>query len=444
MTVETQTYKGYWWLLDNPEKKVSGILTVSRSKGIELKTIGSLINTRDMWSEKQGSVSRDLLLGLASNNASVFAITLVKTHCIEQDSPQSTNDWALDLSTATHSAEVALVGKRHFSDIDDITFSSVSSEFSLLNEWLCASGLSRKDEYDAGEYIGSTISYQRPTPLEFDVKAIEAKIKIAYGHQSSTRYGDWFFKYQSSLRLSPDLPQTLEWFSKQLESLRKFLILMTGFPLTTKGMIGETDDVVISESSQETKETFNIYFNSSRSFKDTSEKHPLTLLTNTSKLEGQLSTILNSWFQKAEILEPAVILCTANMAIDLVYSEFYLLNYAQALESLHRRRFGGKYKQNNRITMLLDEVWDDCLEHFIKDKKTFIRELDGTRNYVVHFDPNEHAKVVYGTGLFYLGEQVKVLLLTQILLQLCVSKETAYKAINEFQPFHYLKAKTRK
>lgn len=209
MNVKAQAYKGYWWISNNPEKKVSGVLTISRSKGIELKTIGSLINTREMWSEKQGSVSRDLIFGIVSNSASVFAITLVKTHCTEQNSPQSTNAWSLDLSTATHSAEVALVGKRHFADSNSITFSSVSSEFSLLNEWLCASGLTKRDEYDGDKYIGSTISYQRPAPLEFDIRAIEAKIKIAYGHQSSIKYGDWFFKYQSSLRLSPDSPQTL-------------------------------------------------------------------------------------------------------------------------------------------------------------------------------------------------------------------------------------------
>lgn len=195
-------------------------------------------------------------------------------------------------------------------------------------------------------------------------------------------------------------------------------------------------------------------------------------------LGTELSVIVNNWFEKAEILDPVTTLYIATLSTGLGYAEFQLLNYAQALEALHRRVFGGKYmsdeeyelicseltnsipetisndhqnslknkikygnefSQRKRIKELLDEVWEDCLNQFIDNKKKFIGNVIDTRNYLVHYDESSASKAVFGTEIFYLAERLKVLLVTHLLIQLGIPKENVYRAVKQFNPFDYLK-----
>jgi hypothetical protein len=170
----------------------------------------------------------------------------------------------------------------------------------------------------------------------------------------------------------------------------------------------------------------------------------------------------------------------ATLSIDLGYSEFRLLNYAQGLEALHRRVFGGKYitddeyepiadvliksipeevardhrsslegrikyghefSQRKRIKLLLDDVWTGCLDEFIEDKNTFVDKVVNTRNYLIHFDPISASKAVFGTEIFYIAERLRILLVTHILLKLDIPRENVYRAIKQFNQFTYLKWK---
>jgi hypothetical protein len=215
-------------------------------------------------------------------------------------------------------------------------------------------------------------------------------------------------------------------------------------------------------------------------FIETFDKHPGQLLTCLNNLGIELSVVLNNWFEKNEILKPAIILYVATLSTDLGYSEFRLLNYAQALEALHRRVFGGKYltdeeykpvcqtltdsipeslershreslkgrikyghefSQRKRIKLLLDEVWEDCLDEFIDNKNIFIDRVINTRNYLIHYDSTSEAKAVEGTEIFYIAERLKIILIAHILLQLGLPQKNVYRDIKRFANFEHLKLK---
>ena len=185
-------------------------------------------------------------------------------------------------------------------------------------------------------------------------------------------------------------------------------------------------------------------------------------------------------FEKSEILKPAIILYVATLSIDLGYSEFRLLNYAQALEALHRRVFGGKYltdeeyepvcqtlidsipeslqrshrdslkgrikyghefSQRKRIKLLLDEVWEDCLDQFIDNKNNFIDKVINTRNYLIHYDSSSESQAVKGIEIFYIAERLKIILIVHILLQLGIPQKNVYRNIKRFADFKYLRIK---
>jgi ApeA N-terminal domain 1 len=478
MNTETKKYEGYWWFPDNPDKKVTGSLSIDQREGIEVKTIGSLLPQQALFSNQIELLSQEILLGQTVDGS---CITLIGTHCTNWDS--GSDEFSSDLSKSTHTATLAIVGKRHFLSKNEIVFSSAEVRFSLLDEWLCKSGFTFKHESNSKGYPTKfNLEYEYPEVLEFSIDSIEAEFKTNYifnRNKTNLQWQQWQLGHKSFLGITPAQPQTFDWYSKKFDSLRKFLIVMTGFPLSTGEIVGYGDESYIySNSDIKTKEKFQVYVKLSDSFLDTVDKHPAHLLINLPSLETELSTVLNTWFQKSEILDPAVILYVATLSIDLGYSEFRLLNYAQGLEALHRRVFGGKYitddeydpiasvliksipkevdkdhrsslegrikhghefSQRKRIKFLLDDVWTGCLDEFIEDKNAFVNKVVNTRNYLIHFDPISASKAVFGTEIFYVAERLKVLLITHILIQLDIPRENVYRAVKQFTPFAYLK-----
>ncbi len=475
MSTETKKHEGYWWFPDNPGKKVTGTLYVNQHEGIEVRTIGSLLPQQALLSDQIDLLSKEILLGQTVDGKS---ITLIGINCTNWNS--NLNESSLDVSTATHTASLAIVGERHFLSKNEVIFSSAEVRFSLLDEWLCKSGFTFNDEYDERGYSTRfNLEYEYPEVLEFNIDSIEAKFETNYVFTRNKTNLQWQLGHKSFLRFTPVQPQTFDWYSKKFDSLRKFLIVMTGFPISTGEIVGYGDEFYIDSSSDiTTKEKFQVYVRLSNSFLDTDSKHPAELLINLPLLGTELGAVLNTWFQKSEILDPAVILYVATLSINLGYSEFRLLNYAQGLEALHRRAFGGKYitddeyepiantliksipkevgrdhrsslegrikyghefSQRKRIKLLLDDVWTGCLDEFIEDRNSFVDKVVNTRNYLIHFDPTSASKAVFGTEIFYVAERLRILLVTHILLQLNIPRENVYRAITQFHPFAYLK-----
>jgi ApeA N-terminal domain 1 len=472
MSIKIEKYEGYWWFPSNPDNKVTGTLTINQREGIEVTTIGTLLPRNALFSDEIQNFPQDILLGQTVDGS---FITLVETTYIKHNHNLISRNFSFDLATSTHVARLAIVGKRHFSSKNEVVFSSAEVRFSLLDEWLCKPGFETKDEYDdGGRPTKFSLEYEYPEVLKFNIDSIKAEFKTNYVFNRNKKNLQWQLSHKSFFRLKPVEPQTIDWYLEKFDSLEKFLTIMTGFPVSTS-------EIVVYECSDiKVKEEFQIHVRLSKTFLDTTSKHPAELLTNLPHLGTELSTVLNAWFQKSEILDPAVILYVANLSIDLGYSEFFLLNYTQGLEALHRRVFGGKYilddqyeaiasvivesipkeverdhrnslkarikfgnefSQRKRIKFLLDDVWLDCLNEFIEDKNIFVGKVVDTRNYLIHFDPSSKSKAIFGAEIFYAAERLKILLVTHILIQLNIPRENVYRAIKGFDSFAYLKCR---
>lgn len=344
------------------------------------------------------------------------------------------------ISEGCYSADVAIVGQSHFSTKDDVVFDSVEVEFNLLSEWIGKSGIRIEDDTDENGFLEEArIIYRFPEVLESYIASIEACIKTNYRYSLNTSFGDKRLKHRTSLVITPDTSQNFEWYSQKVESLRKLLMVIIGFPVSVQSMTGFRHD---GKSSDGSPSEFGIYIRTSEGLSEASATDSYNMLMRGSPTSSDFSNLLNAWFDKAEVITPAITLYTYNLSAKFVYSEFRLMNYVQALETLDRGINGSeKPKPKKRVKRLLQDVWEGCLDQFIYDMDRFVEEVIATRNYAVHFNSYEHEKehVVSGSGVFYLSERLKVLLITNILLQLGISREEVYNAVLCFNSFHYLK-----
>lgn len=466
MNTETIKHEGYWWFPDNADKKVTGTLCLNRREGIELRIISSLQSYFDQ-------TSPEIILGESIDGK---LITLIDS--ISVNSQFNPSNFSNDLSACTYRSPVAILGKRHFQTKNDIVFTSADVRFSLLDEWLRQSGFDFNNETnEKGHLIRFNLKYEYPEVTEFNIDSLNIKLKTHYHFNRNHKYLKPDLTQKSFFKLEPDQPQNLDWYDSTFDSLRKLITITSGFSVSITDIIAYGNECYISDDIT-TKEEFIIYYKLPNAFIETFNQHPATLLTHPNHLGVELSVVLNNWFEKSEKLKPAILLYDATVSIDLGYSEFRLLNYAQALEALHRRVFAGKYltdeeykpvcqtltdsipeslekshrdslkgrikyghefSQRKRIKLLLDEVWEDCLDKFIDDKNTFINKVINTRNYLIHYDSASESKAVGGSEIHYIAERLKIILIAHILMQLGIPKENVYRDIKRFANFEYLK-----
>lgn len=436
MSTETTQHIGRWWLPENPENQISGSLSVHQREGIELKAIGSLITMQALVNTESDYLSRPVVvLGRTDEGKSISLLHVTPGE-------HKGDPFSSDFSTSVYNADIAIVGSRHFSSEEEVFFESVDAKFDLLNEWLGKSGIKRiRDDVDDRDcLVKMTIEYEFPDVIEFDVDSIEAQFRTNYNYNLNPTPFYYQLRHTSSFILAPHSPQSLDWYSEKFESLRRFLIMMTGFTLN----IGELTEYVASESRDSDKRlntaSHRIYIRIGKGFKEAEEKHHTQLLLPLPRISIDLENLINTWFQKTDKLEEATALVASTLSIIMEHSESRFLRYEQACEVFYKRVYGDR-RENKReiVTKLLDDVWHDCLENFIDDKNTFIDNVINTRNYWTHFTLKVKPKAVSGVDVFYLAERIRVLLTAHFLLQLEISTDEVYTAINQFEGFQYLK-----
>ena len=435
MGTETKQYVGHWWLPENPNNRISGSLSIHQREGIELKAVGSLISIPAFMNAENNSLSSPVVLGQTAEGKSISLLDVTPGE-------HKGNPFSSGFTTSVYNANVAIVGSKHFSSKEEVHFESVDAKFDLLNEWLGESGIRRvrDDLDDRGCLIRMTIEYKFPDMIEFDVDSIDAQFRTNYNYNLNPTFFYYQLRHTSSFVLTPYSPQSLDWYSEKFESLRRFLIVMTGFTVN----IGELIEYVTAESQDSDKQlhraSHHIYIRIGNGFKEAEEKHPARLLFPLFRTSLGLEDLINIWFQKADKLEEATSLVASTLSIVMEHSESRFLRCEQACEVFYKRVYGDRREPKRTIvTKLLDDVWHGCLENFIEDKNTFINDVINTRNYWTHFTLEVKPRAVSGVNVFYLAERIRVILTAHFLLQLEISTDEVYTAINQFEEFEYLK-----
>lgn len=461
----SKKYIGYWWIPSNSESKVTGTLYIDLQNDIKLETIGCLSDySLDKFEVLLGDV-------LEEKTGHRTFITLVEV--LRRKNTQN------GLSISVYSSSKAILTdsfsyNKHFINKDNITFTSLAVNFDLVNAWLKNSPF-HSSRYPQEEFI---LKYTSPPKITIDIDSLNINLNIEYGLRQNSTHLKHELEHKSWLVLKPDRPQSLDWYLDKVYSLQIFLSIMTGFSVSVIELTGCGNDICIEQITYKgKKEKYEIFLSSLNSSQNNYQKTPDQFLICLSCLDNNINNIVQKWFEKADILEPAVKLYFALLSTPKLHTEFKIVNYLQALEALHRLAFGGVYvseedyepiyqdliakipnnldrdhrnalknrikygyqfSQRKRIKELLEEVWEGCLDNFIDNKK-FISKVVDIRNELTHWDKTSTYQAVAGEELFYMAERLKVLLLTHILLQLDIPREVVYKSVTTFSEFNYLK-----
>lgn len=452
------TFKGEWFLPNNVENKVKGILVFKPSdRYSRLELFGSLFEYQDVY-------NIDLILGNAFDGGE---ITLYRCYVKKLIGiPRNGDSDFRNKNSSNHQSSIYEVeyifDGAHITTIKDLVFQKISAEIYNLAEWVGIHGFGNfNHDFQNEEGLLINCNYLEPKPIDFE---INDKLNGTINFSSSTSS---ISRFQKEARISQITYLTLKSseyldLSEILDYIYKFqnFLVISMFTHTNPTNIELSCDKFFdnvnngrSEYIQHPKQ-INLYYNQRKKIARDTPKTHFEMLFSYEDIKFQFPLIISKWFEKYELLNPT---------FNLIFYQFYLnehvidvlfLNLAQAAESFH---YLLNIKNNKRIPsnefakrkkILKEAINDDELycwvsnqlyngltldarlkalieEYpipqkvlaFIGDSDIFIKQVKVSRNYYTHFNPKEKNNALKGSDLVELYQKLQLLIISVILIE---------------------------
>jgi hypothetical protein len=221
------------------------------------------------------------------------------------------------------------------------------------------------------------VKYEVPEPVEAKID----NFKISFDHNlniSGDRLREVNLKHTTFIKIEPEDELHFEECQNILYHLQNFLSLATTMPIYPLSIEATTEQYkrVSTFSKGKVRHPHIEIFDNVMGKVDLSKK--LThgdMLFTFEDISGQFETYLQNWFGKAGLLKPVYDLFFGTLYNPSMYLEFQFLSLIQAIESFHRRRYGGEYLLGEKCLFSWDNVPGNDSERLIK----FLRDELGIK-----------------------------------------------------------------
>lgn len=443
--------KGYWWLPKTPDKKVFGELTYVPGETLKLKLQGTLKD-----SDSRGEPGhRDFINPRIVYGVSQGSKKITLYDCM-QDGLSSTNG-AIHLTSFT--ALAAFVGF-HFSSDEGIKFKGISIQYLNLDEWANQHPFHSEKNHGDDE-ISEIIKYRPPSTTTAKLEGFEIQI-VYWGPKSNLGRNRVELSYETRVNVVAEEEKSFEDFLDYLRRVQNFLGLIMGFPTYPLEMTGMTD--ANKETDIDVHLPIEIYYPVAWWPGNLDEQFFARMMFTLPLIGKDFETYFREWMAKYDLFEPVINLYFSVLYDVHGYLQVEFLSLAQAIETYHRRRFGGSYQPKDEYLGGLYEVFVDSIPaaipgdyrdsivgklrylyeyslrrrlkevirsikgeldfDFIQSREVmgiFVSKVVDTRNYLTH-----HTKDLEKGAVITADEFLMLITKLQIVLEVCFLKEIGF------------------
>lgn len=342
--VEAKELKGHWWLPENPEHQVGGILTFSPTSGISLELFSALDDNHEKTQNNE-PVGFQTVLGKTTQNKKITVESTIRTNYTTHDVLGSKE------MTSEHTAMKAYIGE-HFDS--DPLFDEIVIDFPPLHGWFGKTGIESDVENIEGE--GEPIMvYRHHHPECVSVELEDADLMLISTRQSSGGFGESIHIEDANFHVKKSdgglsLQESREWARR----LQAFLTLACGEEVHFETLDGRMN----TENQTSPYLEVEALFPRSR-YKETSSTFDINKHTfGYSDIEDRFESVIQDWFKKYDELEPVFSLYFSTQYNSGLYVQNEFLSLTRAVESYHRIQHGGTY--------LSPEEFDDYYEKLVE------------------------------------------------------------------------------
>ena len=405
-------HKGYFWIPEKSDNQLAGILKFSQTDGITLDLFGHFDKYINPLS-KEGNI----VLGTLSNGKFV---TLQS--CFEHSRQMGIPGFPV----STISAINLFIG-RHFNTPEEIAFSKLCIEYKDINEWLSISGFEIPEYNDVNEEV--VIKYKRPLDLRFEIKE-KWNLNIDFSYFGPSAY----FKPVNKIEIrqipkiifEPNSEQNFLEFQDVFHVLNSFFsICYFSFPQIEK----------LEYSIEDKAEPMNTvkvewYFRHGIDYKKLRKhenRHDFLIVYN--DLENKAQDFLQNWYSLYYKMPKAINIMTEQFMGRSEIIEFRFLGLTQALESYHRRLFGGEVSFITRIESIIENTPTKIKNALLSNDTEFSKMIRDNRNYLTHHDERLEEEASSLGELFIFSEKMKIILMVSLMKKIGMSDLQVEKII---------------
>jgi hypothetical protein len=419
---------GYFWLPENEDRKIPGILTILNGGNMKLEVVGlfddsiQAINGNDDLNRIIGHIEQDGL------------ITLDNCYYTEKNISLG------GISKSIIYVSRVLSGVAYGKD-EPVTFNSLSFSVDCLDEWVGISGI--KISCDP-ENKTADITYMLPGSIEYQLNNdMKLAICFAYTPLRSSNSTEAKISQRTYLKLVSVALRPLSDFTKVAYKLTHLMCFAIDATVTLNNLIAKSSEIQIEMGEGERYSVpVRVYYPSIPFSEEAPKKRWHQMLFSYRTIKSNAQDVFNNWINAYEIIAPALSLYFSTKNGAQKYLDGKFLALAQGLETYHRRTSDEKLMDSNEFESLVSNLIEACPEQNkewlegrlmygneinlgkrlkriiepFKDKlgnnnerKRLLRKIVDTRNYLTHYNEDLKDSAAQGSELLGLCQKMEAI-----------------------------------
>lgn len=413
-------YQGVWWLPDQPKNQVFGAFTFTPTTGVVLELEGELHPNIPI---QFGPFNPSLIVGIANSGEYINILNCRLIGVSHRRDTYSTSKFAGEMAfTANHK------NATHFSDTEQIVFRRLSVHYANLDEWFAEYMADFKvEDGDFSQGRPVVIEYMPTRAFEVQGDGYKIVLNVRYERKHSFRKRISITQ-KAFIEIAFEESKSLDDCFYYIFQLRNFLTLGLSVPTYPLQISGQLD----------TKENIDFLYSQPHLPAEIKPIHATNILFSFPDIQDNFQSHLVSWFKQAKPLRPVYDLYFSTLYNPHEYLQSTFLSLTQALETYHRRQYGGVYLateayKKDVYPKLVEAIPPDLGSDFkgslkggtlkyayqfplrkrLKDMTTelangdlgitflntskaradFVKKVVDTRNYLTHYDPDSPVDV---------------------------------------------------
>lgn len=451
--------RGYWWLPDNPDKKLPGTLRISLKGECDLQLLGSFSKIEDMGK----SIFQPAIQGIGEKKGKYTLMDCSgRSETLKVSIRGGSNSYSED-----YHIDSVYCGW-FFPKPQDITFPNVKITIESFEGWLNINGFKTQYEVNPETKRPHNVSTCLMEPMTFPFSLPRFTLQIV-----STNNIDLLSRVKFnqsvtwSVRLNYSEGQNLDQVYADIVILRHLIALGMRRPIKILSVVFTSPQFMQKNNEHESPMPIHYYSKLINAEKSEQEiVSPFDLLFSFGDVQKDFFNILTRWYELYDQIGPVLSLYFSILYNSQTALSVSFLQIAQAIETFHRRMIGGQFLSDakkdevkeafsdaipthfsheekealrqkltyihelslrQRLRFLVDSVeteYGPGTLNFIGDKKKFMANVTDTRNYYTHYDKSLKSKAKQGHGLLLLKERCQFLLEMLILKELGLTPNT--------------------
>lgn len=427
MRLESEYIKtGYFWLPNQYENKIPGILTVKNGGKIELEVVGHLEGGNSSFGKLE---EFDRIIGHVENDG---LVTLDNCFYTERNLPTA--------GIAKSKIYVARVLSGAAYDENEVaTFNSLSFSIDCLDEWLNVSGIITDSD---SENKTATIKYTLPDNISYKLDN-GMGLEICF-HCSLPGFSASYeakVSQRAYLKLTSEKLRPLCDYTEIAFILTTFLCFATDTTVSLKNLVALSSEIQI-EPDRKRLAQIKIYYSSIPFTENKPDIKWHRMIFTYPTIRHNAQNFINNWIQAYEVMEPAINLYFSTRNGEHKYLESKFLALSQGLETYHRRTSDELLMDPELYEQLVQTIIGKCPEPNIewlkgrlnygneitlrtrlkriiepfksklgnnRERQKLLRKIVDTRNYLTHYNESLKSQSAEGTDLWQICEKMEII-----------------------------------